>query len=43
MAKQEKVQVKLILEGDMIKVLQDICEEECRSITQQVQYIVKNI
>ncbi|WP_107602628.1 hypothetical protein [Clostridioides difficile] len=41
MSKQEKVQVKLILEGNMLKVLQDICEEECRSITQQVQYIVK--
>ncbi|RDY29771.1 hypothetical protein CHL78_000955 [Romboutsia weinsteinii] len=41
MSKPDKVQVKLIFEGDMLKVLQDICEEECRSITQQVQYIVK--
>lgn len=37
----KKMQIKLDLSGELLEVLQEISEEECRSCTQQVLYILK--
>lgn len=37
----KKMQIKLDLSGELLQVLQEISEEECRSCTQQVLYILK--
>ncbi|MDY2883465.1 MAG: hypothetical protein SOT71_12520 [Romboutsia timonensis] len=37
----KKMQIKLDLSGELLTVLQEISEEECRSCTQQVLYILK--
>ena len=37
----KKMQIKLDLKGELLEVLQEISEEECRSCTQQVLYILK--
>lgn len=37
----KKMQIKLDLSGELLEVLQEISEEECRSCTQQVLYIIK--
>ena len=37
----KKMQIKLDLSGELLEILQEISEEECRSCTKQVLYILK--